>query len=150
MARTAGVIHVRMSRRISFGILQIALFALVSCDGVTRVAGRVRDTRGRAMTGVAVRLERGTVSARGFTNSVGHYSVTQVNRGGKSPADVTFCKAGYHMARRWFDDSNSIPRELNVTLRVIDTTDTPARVAGARAPCEALGTGKADSGKTGA
>lgn len=93
------------------------------------------------MEDVIVRLEIGTASVRGRSDKRGHYSVRQPHAKGRTPADLTFCKAGYYLARRWFDDSNSIPSELDVVMRAIDTTASPARVAGARAPCQALGVG---------
>lgn len=135
-----------MHRNASLGILAIAALALLACDGTTHAAGRVRDTHGRAIAGVAVRLESGGVSTRAVTDGAGRYSVTQSHGTGKTAADLTFCKAGYHLARRWFDDSRSIPRILDVTVREIKTTDTPERIAGARAPCEALG-GRAPDAK---
>ena len=96
------------------------------------------------MAEVVVRLERGGLSARTTTNGAGRYSVTQSHGKAKAAADLTFCKAGYYLARRWFDDSRSIPSVLDVIIREIDTTASPARVAGARAPCAALGVGVSD------
>jgi hypothetical protein len=93
------------------------------------------------VAGVVVRLEIGGVSVRGATNPGGRYSVTQSHGEAKSPADLTFCKDGYYLARRWFDDSRSIPSVLDVTIREIDTTASPTLVARARAPCAALGVG---------
>jgi hypothetical protein len=123
----------------SYRVALVALLALLACDSSTRATGQVRDTRGRPVPGVIVRLEIGAVSERAATNAAGRYSVTQSHGKTKTPADLTFCKAGYYLARRWFDDSRSIPSVLDVTIREIDTTASPARVAGARAPCAALG-----------
>ena len=123
----------------SYRVVLVALLALLACDSSTRATGQVRDTRGRPVPGVIVRLEIGAVSKRAATNAAGRYSVTQTHDKAKTPADLTFCKAGYYLARRWFDDSRSIPSVLDVTIREIDTTASPARVAGARAPCAALG-----------
>jgi hypothetical protein len=123
----------------SYRVVLVALLALLACDSSTRATGQVRDTRGRPVPGVIVRLEIGAVSERAATNAAGRYSVTQSHDEAKTPADLTFCKAGYYLARRWFDDSRSIPSVLDVTIREIDTTASPARVAGARAPCAALG-----------
>jgi hypothetical protein len=132
-------IHPTMLRQISFGIMQVALLALLGCESSSRAAGQVRDARGKPLADVVVRLEIGSTSKRTRTDASGFYSVTRAKVNGKSPADLTYCKAGYRLARRWFDDSNSIPPTLDVILGEIDTTDTPARIAGARAPCEALG-----------
>lgn len=128
----------------SHGIVLVAVLALLGCDSSTRATGQVRDTHGRPVPGVVVRLESGGVSARTMTNGAGRYSVTQTHGKAKAPADLTFCKAGYYLARRWFDDSRSVPSVLDVIIREIDTTASPARVAGARAPCAALGVGTAD------
>jgi len=133
----------------SYRIVLVVLLALLACDSSTRATGQVRDTHGRPMAGVLVRLERGGVSARATTNRAGRYSVTQSHGEAKAAADLTFCKAGYYLARRWFDDSRSIPSVLDVIIREIDTTASPARVAGARAPCAALGVGVVDVKPTG-
>lgn len=124
-------------------LLPAVLLLLSGCTSSTHAEGQVRDTRGQPVRGVVVRLETGNDTARGVTNSAGRYSVTQPQTSEKTSADLTFCKPGYYLARRWFDDVRSIPTVLDVTMRQIDTTASPARVAGARAPCAALGVGTA-------
>ena len=118
-----------------------AVVAAQACGNSTHAEGRVTDTKGRPVRGVVVRLESGPDTARGITNAAGRYSVTQHRSEEKASADLTFCKPNYYLARRWFDDARSMPAVLNVMIREIDTTAAPARVAGARAPCAALGVG---------
>jgi hypothetical protein len=141
----AQLTYSRVYRKMSHGIVLVAVLALLACDSSTQATGQVRDTRGRPVAGVVVRLESGAVSARTMTNGAGRYSVRQTHGKAKAPADLTFCKAGYYLARRWFDDSRSVPSVLDVIIREIDTTASPARIAGARAPCAALGVGASEA-----
>jgi hypothetical protein len=123
----------------TYGSVLFALLALVACGNSTRATGEVRDTHGRPVPGVIVRLEIGGAAARTATDDSGRYFVAQAHDEAKTPADLTYCRAGYYLGRRWFDDSRSIPQVLNVTIREIDTTASPARAASAQAPCAALG-----------
>ena len=107
-----------MTKRVFTGwmlVLLILASMSVSCDGGTRVEGRVRDRTGTYLADVTVTLRVGEREIRVRTDSEGRYRVSTLHSPFNVEERLSFEKSGYLGHQITFMSHDGV-HELEVTL----------------------------------
>lgn len=105
-----------MAKRLLWGWILVALSSVsLSCDGGTRIEGRVRNSAGAYLPDVTITLRVGARDRRVRTDAEGRYRISMTHSPFNVEERLSFEKSGYLQHQITFMSHDGL-HELDVTL----------------------------------